>query len=196
MTNKALFLKWIKTLFFIQCVVLVVNIIGQFSIFDSVYKWVSTFITIAEVYCFYQLKPVHKRYEKAFIFAAISVAGSIVSTFISLGVITLGLSICGLIAIYHEFSGHAEMLLTIDNKLSNRWRTLFNWNVFGSLIVAFMSAPFLMIAAITTLLDYDTMEIFTTVIVVGYSTIIQGVYIYFLKCTHDICERYEHWIEE
>lgn len=193
MTNKALFLKWIKNLFYIQCVVFVVNIVGQFPIFDFVFKWISTLFIIAKVYCFYQLKPIHERYSKAFTFAAIYAGGTIVANVIDLRLLSLVISICSLIALYQEFAGHAEMLLTIDNKLSKRWRALFNWEVFGSIIVALVGTPLIMIAAITTMFDEGVMAMLTTIIVVGYSLIIQAIYIYFLKCTHDVCGKHEHW---
>ncbi len=151
MTKKAVFLKWIKNLFYVQCVALAGIIIGQIPFISSWFKWVTIMIAI---------------------------------------------NICGLIGLYQEFNGHAEILLTIDSKLSKKWHTLFNWNVFGSIVVVIISAPILVLVGIVTFADENIMGMFAAVLVAGFSIIIQAVYLIYLKRTHDVCEKYEYWVDE
>lgn len=196
MTNKILFLKWMKNLFYVQCIALIGMMIGQLSFIGSWFEWITNLITLAEVYCLYQLIPVNERYRKAFKFSGIAVGLTIVKNVTSLDLFSIVISICSLVGLYQEFSGHAEVLLTIDNKLSKKWHTLFNWNLFGSIIVALISVPVIMLAAIVTVFDSDLLGIFAAGIVVVYTVIIQIVYLIYLKRTHDVCEKYEHWVED
>lgn len=191
--KKALFLKWIKNLFCIECVVLLALVLENFSVLDSFIRWIRIFLSMASIYCLYKLMPLNNRYQKAVIFSGIA---TILTLFTNLGilvVLSLPLVICSLIGVYQQFYGHSEMILTIDNKLSKKWRTLFMWNVFGPFIVAIVAPLFILIPVITELFDTSVISIAAAMIGSGFVVILQIVYVIYLKYTHDVCENYEHW---
>ena len=62
--------------------------------------------------------PVHDRYQKAGIFRAIMLACNLITAFIVGSVIlTLAASIVSIIAVYQEYSAHAEVITEKDSKL-------------------------------------------------------------------------------
>ena len=55
--------------------------------------------------------------------------------------ILLPTAVLGLVAMYHEFMGHASVMIEIDNVLAEKWRKLWKWfligigGMFGSIVV-------------------------------------------------------------
>jgi len=196
MTKKALFLKWIKNLFYVQCVALVGIVIGQIPIIGSWFKWITTIVAIGEVYCLYQLMSVNERYRKAAIFSGIAVGLIVVANVIDFGLFSIIISICSIIGLYQEFNGHSEILLTIDNRLSKKWHTLFYWNLFGGIIVALISVPVVVIASLAVLFDANVISVLAVLVAASFSLILQIVYLVYLKRTYKVCETYEFWIDD
>lgn len=102
------------------------------------------------------------RYRTAGICWLITAGISLLLTFMSnVGAILL-LSlpgvVLGLVAEYHEFMGHSEVLIGVDQVLSDRWSALWKWNIgihcalIGSiillLIIPLLGALFVLAAAI------------------------------------------------
>lgn len=194
--NKALFLKWIKNLFYIHCVALVGYVIGLLPFIGSSFGWINSIIAIGTVFCLYKLMPVQERYRKAAIFSGIAVALSLITNAADLGLFSIVISICQLIGLYQEFCGHSEVLLVVDGKLSRQWHTLFNWNVFGSIIVGILGAPVLIVAALSFVLDTNMISVLTALLIGSFDLIIRIFYLVFLKRTYNACEKYEHWIDD
>ena len=194
--NKVLFLKWIKNLFYIACADLVILILGFVPVLEPVSRWGGNILAIAVLYCLYQLIPVNGGYQKAVIFSGISTVLTLLSNIVDIGLLSLGIVVCALVGIYHEFYSHAEVLLTIDNKLSKKWNTFFMWNVFGPFIVAIAAPLLLIIPIITQTADENVISQIATMIGAGFTVILQLIYIKYLKNTHDVCENYEHWEED
>ena len=194
--NKALFLKWIKRLFYIHCVALVGYFIGLLPIIGSWFDWMNTIIVIATVYCLYKMSPVHERYRKAAMFSGIAIILTLITTISTIGFFSLVGNILSLIALYQEFRAHSEVLLTIDHRLSKKWRTLFNWYIFGSIIVAILGTPVIVLAAVAFVLDENIISVLVAILVGGFEIIIRIFYLVYLKRTHDICEKYEDWVDD
>ena len=198
--NKALFLKWMKILFYIHCVSLVAYLIGLLPLIGSLFGWVAPVVTVISIFCLYSLAPVNERYKKAAILSAVAFVLSVIMKFSGIGFI-IGLifivcMVCNLVAMYQEYGGHSDVLVTIDNKLSKNWHTLFNWQVFGSIVVAIIGAPVIIVAAVAFLLDANVISILTTVLISCFDIILDVFYLVFLKRTFDACERYEHWVDD
>lgn len=191
--NKALFLNWIKNLFCIQCAVLAALVLGYLPFIGPWFKWINPIFSIGSVYCLYKLMPVNDRYHKAAVFSGIALGLTIITNLINLGLFSIVISICSLIGVYQEFYGHSEVLLTIDGRLAKKWHTLFHWNIFGSIIVAILGAPILIVVSIAFVLDENMISLLTAILIIGFNMIIEIVYLVYLKGTHDVCEQYEYW---
>ena len=194
--NKALFLKWIKNLFYIECVAFLLYLISQLPFVGSWLGWIAFIVSGIRVYCLYNLLPINERYKKAFTFSAITLALTLVLKVSDMWLLSIVAMVTGLIELYQEFCGHSEVLLTIDSKLSGKWHSLFNWNVFGSIIVAILGAPVIIVAAVAFVLDANIISILTTIMILGFDIILKVIYLVYLKRTHDVCEKYEHWVDD
>lgn len=194
--NKELFLKWIKNLFYIHCVALVGYMIGLLPFIGSWFGWVNSIVAMGTVFCLYKLMPVNERYRKAAIFSGIAVVLSLITNATDLGLFSIVISVCNLVGLYQEFCGHSEMLTGIDDKLSRKWHTLFNWNVFGSIILGIIGAPVIVMLGVLLVLDANILTALTLVLIGGFEVIIRIVYLTYLKRTHDVCKKYEYWRDE
>lgn len=194
--NRELFLTWIKNLFYVHCVLLVVYLISLIPFIGDWFNWINTIVSIGAVFCLYKLMPVSERYRKAAIFSGISVGLTLVSNIFEAGLIVgLAIMICNFIGLYQEFYGHADMLLTIDSRLSGKWHTLFNWNLFGGIIIAMLGAPVITVAALL-LPTEGLIAALAALLVSGFEIVLRIVYLDYIKRTHDVCKKYEYWREE
>lgn len=195
-SKKALFLKWIKNLYYIHCAILAGIIVGALPFIGKGVSWINTILSIGAIYCLYQLMPISERYHKAVLYMGISIVLGLLTKIVDVGLFSFAGSICSLVGLYQEFKGHSELLLMIDGRLSKKWQTLFNWNIFGSIVVVLLGTPVLVAAAIAFLLDEMVISVLTIILVLGYEVILKIFYLRYLKRTHDVCEAYEYWADE
>ena len=191
--NKEIFLKWIKKLFELECMALFAIVIGFFPALEPFARWIRIFLSVGSIFCLYQLIPMNERYQKAVLFSGIATIFTLITNFGILVVLSIPLMVCTMIGEYQQFFGHAEILLTIDNKLSKKWHTLFMWNVFGPMIIFFVTPLLIVIPVVMELFDENVISMLTTMIANGFVVILQLVYVIYLKRMHEVCEKYEHW---
>ena len=112
------------------------------------------------------------------------------------GLLSVVVSICSLVALYQEFCGHAEMMTGIDEKLSKNWHSLFNWNIFGSILVGVFGAITVVFSVVALVLDANLIAGLVIALVLGFEVILQIFYLCFLKRTREAYEHYEPQTDE
>ncbi|MBQ6844078.1 MAG: hypothetical protein IJO60_05510, partial [Agathobacter sp.] len=181
-------------LLYVHCTLVVVYLLTLIPAIGNWFNWISTIGSMATVFCLYKLMPVSERYRKATIFTGISVffllIGSIFNTSLLVSPVVM---LCYYIGLYQEFYGHAEVLLTIDSALAKKWHALFNWRVFGGIIVAIVSGPIIGILAGVLLYTEDVIVTLAILMANGFELVLKVMYLVYLKRTYDVCEVYAHW---
>ena len=193
MTNKKeLFLKWTKNLFFVQLVLLICAVLSAIPMIGTVFQWISSILSLIIVYVLYQLAPVSERYKKAAIFTGISVIAGFLTKTDNFALLGLVISICSLVGLYQEYCGHSDMLDGIDNTLAKKWHSLFNWQIFGGIVLGVLAAPLVAVLAALLLFDANILTVLVLFLVTGFDTILRLVYLSYLKRTR---EQYEAFPE-
>ena len=177
--NKALFMKWIQNLFYVQCAALAASLISQLPFIETWFSWVTRVITIATIVILFKLIPLNERYRKAVILMVISMVAAIFSSYFLL--LVLIASICSIVATYQEYIGHSEVIAEADEKLSRNWRSLFNWELWGGLgfsfVVSIVTVAIGVANAPNTEVSVTVMTTATTI----FGLVLQVVYIMLLK---------------
>lgn len=179
--NKEVFMKWIQNLFYLHCAVLVSTIITALPFLDGVMGWINRILSIAILYVLFKLAPLKERYRKAAIFMAIAVGINVITLLTDIGFLTWVGSICSLIALYQEYSAHSEMIDGIDDKLARSWHTLFNWQLFGGIVLAVLESALIVVLVGALLLDGNMVVVLALVMVTGFEIIIEIFYLRYLK---------------
>ena len=194
--NKALFLKWVKNLYYVQFALLIGGVLAAIPLIGGVFKWVNAILTVGVVYILYKMAPTKDRYRKAAIFMGISVGVSLLSGFINVGIFSIAISICSLVGLYQEYCGHSEMLNGIDNALAKKWHSLFNWQIFGGVVLGILGAPIVVLLGVVLLLDTNILTVVILILVTCFDAIIQIVYLSYLKRTREMYEAFPTNMEE
>lgn len=112
--------------------------------------------------CMLKLAPANERYRKAGIFRGAILACSLITTFLFASrFLPLAASVCSMIAVYQEFHGHAELLENKNARLSQKWRSLFLWEIIAGLVLSVVST-FAVMILIT--MDLDASRIASMII--------------------------------
>ena len=136
--NFAKIRVWLPVLMYCAFASIINSIITYFPFIPaSLTTWISRCIMLAVTICMFQLAPVHDRYRKAGIFRAIMLACNLITAFIAGSMIlTLTASIVSIIAVYQEYSAHAEVITEKDSKLGSAWHSLFNWSILAAVLLS------------------------------------------------------------
>ena len=192
--NKELFLNWMQNLFYVQCVALALALIAKLPFIGSWFNWVIRITTIATIFMLYKLSPLNKRYLKSAIFMGVTILTSIFLK--GLGILAIVSVICSIIAVYQEYMGHSEVIKEVDSKLSKKWNSLFNWELWGGFLIGGVTAP---IVVAIGLLGNSNVELATnvvTVVTTCFTIILDIVYLMIMKCMIKMYAEYEPKIEE
>lgn len=190
--NKELFLKWTKNLYNVQIVLLVCGVLSAVPLVGDVFTWISRVFSLITIYILYQLAPVNERYKKAAIFSGIAIVVGILTQTANVAVVGLAGSICSLVGIYEEYTAHSDILDGIDNILARKWHSLFNWQIFGGIVLGVLAAPLVVVLAGVLLFDANIITALVLILVTGFDLILDFVYLKYLKRTR---EQYEAFPE-
>jgi len=179
--NKEKYIKQIRVLFCIHCLACACIIAAWIPALTNLIAWVNIFISIGISIVLFLLAGSNKRYSKAAMFRVIVVVLSILSKFGDNNIFSLATSVLLLCSLYHEYNGHSEMLVNINEKLSKRWKELFNIYIFGSVLVSVLSSA--MIIALSPMFLQYGMVIVGIVIALagGFDLVMMIVYLLYLK---------------
>lgn len=152
--------QWLRCLFYICAAGLGVSVISWLLPGAGFLSWVSRGLVLASAYCLFRLSPASDRYRKAAIFRVIYQIAAVVNMLLPSTVLMLAASVCSLLAIYQEYSGHSDLVAQKDPKLSRKWHSLFNWSIAAAVISAFAS---MIVALITVMLELSVSGIVSVV---------------------------------
>ena len=186
-SRKELFLKWIKILFYVQCVALVATVIDWVPVIGSWFGWLISATSIVTIVVLFQLIPMNERYKKAVIFLSIAaITTFLLKLFLMLAVVG---AIASIIGMYQEYMGHSEVMQEVNKKVGDSWQRLFYLDLVGGLCVSVIGS--IIAVAIGVVAAVDISIDVTTVITQGYSFIFDVLYLLLLKHTYDKYKAYE-----
>lgn len=174
--------KWMKVLLICQIANLFASALGAISAISSIVGWVARIITIAIIVSLFNLSAVNERYRKAAIFYGISVGGGILSALLNKNMFGMVLSICSIVATYHELNAHSEITAPKNEKLSKKWHSLFYYQMVIGLISGFI-VPAGVVVAVLAEVDSDVIVSFALIITAIVSVILGLFQALYLKQT-------------
>lgn len=157
--------KWLRRLSCIAIVSLVNSVVDFIPFVPSgITAWIGRAATLAVIFCMFHLAAANVRYKKAGIFRAAVLACALIaafpfglqsvtaaifrhgSTFLATALqaisllLTLVTFLLSILAAYHEYRAHSEMVSTENPNLSRNWHRLFYWGIAAALLVSFGTA--------------------------------------------------------
>ena len=139
-THIPLLQRWLRILLYIQLAAVVLVIPNLIPAVSQWLQWFGYLLNAGVVYILFRLSPVCIRYRKCAVLKIIHIASLILAVVLAdlgilISLITLAGSVCGIIASYQEYHGHAEVVKQADEKLSDRWSSLFIWQIVVGVVV-------------------------------------------------------------
>ena len=154
--------KWLRRLACIAMVSLVNSAVDYIPFVPAdITIWIGRAAALAVIFCMFHLAAANARYKKAGAFRAAVLACTLISAFpfglhsvtaaifrhgsaflttalqvISL-LLTLATFLLSILASYHEYCAHSEMVAAENPNLSRNWRKLFYWGIAAALLVSF-----------------------------------------------------------
>lgn len=165
--QKPIIAKWMYVLFICNIASMIVTALNVISAISGVTGWVTRGISVVMIVALFNLTVANERYRKAAIFSAIVVGGGIAVAVLKMNLFTMVISICAIIANYQELHAHSELVASKDVKLSNRWRSLFGYELVVGIISGVFSSAAVVIAVLA---DVDA-EMITSVTVAVFALI-------------------------
>lgn len=164
MQNNPIPIKWLRILFYIHLALLAASVLSWLPMPDQWIAWIQRILVIATALCLFRLSSVNDHYRKAALFRIIYIGGLLITALLfSSTAITLAASVCSIIAVYHEYSAHSDLITQQDPRLSRKWHSLFNWSIAAAILVSFGS---LVISMISVLIGMDITAAVTVVMVI------------------------------
>lgn len=145
----------------------------------SASTWISWTIMGVMCICMCKLALANDRYRKAGIYRGAMLVCSLITTFLYASrFLPLAASVFSIIAVYHEFQGHAELAETEDSKLAQNWRSLFMWEILAGFVLSVVST---VVAILLIVLSKDISAI--TGMIVGRvpQLVVDCFYLYYLQ---------------
>ena len=186
--------KWLRYLFYVHLAGIVVSLFSLLPVGGNLAVWCSLAVALAAVICLFGLAPGYPRYRKAACFRAAMLVFSLIHTVFSLRTpLVLVSSLCSIIAVYQEYSGHRALIRDLDAGLARKWNQLFIWQIVCSVLISLATTVVSVILAL--LLNSGESVPATAAIVVqvaaeGTSLVLEAVYLVYLKRTIHLMQTY------
>ena len=191
--QKEILTKWLRTLFYVQIVSMVITAINAVSYLDNITGWLSKGCAVVAIWSFLQLKDVHPRYQTtAMAKAAVLICGLLttsVNTFVPTfaGILMLAGSLASLAASYQEYHAHGELVEEAVPKLGKQWKDLFVWEIVVGLGISAIS-----VVGTIVMVSADMLSGTITTVIMVLTTLcnlaFQGLYLWYMKRTLNLLE--------
>lgn len=181
-SHKEVIAKWIRILFACQIVKILTATLNASAAIGNIAGWLSRIVTIAIIIALFNLSVVNERYRKAALFYGISVGGGILLALLNKNVFVMVLSICSIVASYHELNAHSEITASKDAKLSARWHSLFYLDMFAGIMVGVLSIIPMIIAAFAGV-DTDLLISIFSIVLALINIVLEMLHVVYLKKT-------------
>lgn len=189
--QRGVFAKWIKYLFYIQVAAGVVGLLSAVPALDAIVLWVNRILSMATVVVLFKLAPLNKRYKKTAIFACVGLALAVLTVWTDMVALVLVASIFSLVGTYQEYNGHSEMVEIMDAKLAKNWHSLFNWQIFGGILVGLLGGVIVVVCTIAFSTEQEVLTSITLVLMNVLDLILWIIYLRFLKRTYTMYGEHE-----
>ena len=181
-SQKEVITKWIRILFACQIVKILTATLNASAAIGNIAGRLSRIVTIAIIIALFNLSVVNERYRKAALFYGISVGGGILLALLNKNVFVMVLSICSIVASYHELNAHSEITASKDAKLSARWHSLFYLDMFAGIMVGVLSIIPMIIAAFAGV-DTDLLISIFSIVLALINIVLEMLHVVYLKKT-------------
>lgn len=148
--------KWLWYLFYIHIASMLLSLPALIFLDNPITPWLGHLATAGVIVCLFHLAPANGRYRTAAVLTTVHLGLTILAALFLPNLLTMAASILSIIAGYQEFYGHAEMVEEKDSRLSQRWKSLFVWQILIGVISGFSSAA---AVVIMVLADMDPARI-------------------------------------
>lgn len=172
--------KWLHVLYPVQLISVVLAVLSGLQILPVVISLAAQVIAVCVIVVLFSIAPANPHYKTAAILRCVSVGGSLLIMIVPVTIFTFAISVCSIISAYQEYKGHSLILEVKDQKLSQKWMTLFGWQLAVGILAGLLSAAGTVIGvlvgiSVQTLIS--VILIFTTVM----SACVQVFYLVYLK---------------
>lgn len=182
--HAPLLAKWLRYLFLCQAGDLILSAAALIFTGIGLLPWLSRILSLAGIFCLFQLSCAWGRYRKAAVFQLIHFGTILLSLLVNplASLLNLAGSVFSLLAMYQEYSAHSEIIAGILPKLSRSWHSLFNWQI-GAIVLSTVAAPFLVVLGILARLENELITTLTMAVVSLTGMCLHTVYLAFLHKT-------------
>jgi hypothetical protein len=142
MENTSNFSKWLHRLICVGIVSLINSAASYIPfVHAGLTTWVSRGIMAATVLCMLRLSPRNGRYKKAGFFRALMLTCALITSFLfGSYLLSIAASLFSFVAVYQEYTAHAEVVEEADAVLSRKWHKLFYWELIAAVLLSFGSS--------------------------------------------------------
>ena len=157
--------RWFQVLLICHSITIGISLLGLIPALGGVLNWISRGLAVAGVVALFGLGKFRDRYRTAAILNAAAIGGNLLSLILRQNLLTMGLSICAIVASWFELTGHSQLTQSFDGRLSRKWHNLFYWELGVGLLSGFFSVVAVIIAVLA---QVDT-EVLTHAVVAAIS---------------------------
>ncbi len=131
--------KWLNVMFYVTLLSMANSVITVIPAVPPILTtWISRGIMFVMIFCSYQLRTQNEHYQKAAIYRTVMVVCSLASAYIFKSTaLTLLASFLSILAVFQEYSAHAELIEEKEPALAGKWHSLFNWGLAVGLLISF-----------------------------------------------------------
>ena len=171
---------WLRNLFYIHIASIALSLPTLIFINNPITPWIGHALSAGIALCLFYLAPANTRYRTAAILTAVYVGLSVLSQLMPNSLLTIAISILSIIAAYQEFHAHAEIVEEKNPKLSQRWKSLFVWQIVIGVIAGFSSVAAVVIMVLAEM-DQEQIVALTAGAVILVSLIPGILYLVYLR---------------
>lgn len=184
MVRNGAAIKWLQMWFYIALVSVINSVITVIpAVPATLTAWISRGIMAAMIFCAYKLSSVGERYKKAAVYRAVMLGCTLAVVFLlKSSVLNLAASIFSIMAVYQEYSAHAELIEEQDPKLAGKWHGLFYWGLVAGVLI-FFGTMIVAVVASAAEMDIATAAAAIVALLSIPQLIIEVIYLWYLART-------------
>ena len=176
--------KWLKYLRYVGIAALVHTILVNIPVMSGLTGWTSLAISAATVFLMFKLMGVNSRYKTAAVCYAVSLIGGC----ISMAIVSLAGSVCGIVAQYQEYHAHGELISQKDPKLADKWNSLFWLELAVIVITTLLSSVLLSALVMAAGMEETAVTALVVAIVAAVTLLMKLLYLRYLNRTTKLLE--------
>ena len=174
--------RWLKYLLYVNIAALGNTVLSNFL--PGLSGWLSPILTLLALYMMARLVPSNGRYLRVVLFTGVSVLISV----LNIRQVVLAGALCSIIGQYQEFTAHGELIRERDQKLADKWGSLF-WLQFAVTIISTLLGSVLAAVLVASgSVDAEALAPVITVAVALVTLLLKVLYLVYLKKTIKLLE--------